>query len=70
MPPGTVLDTMGLHWAAWRRLAEEYVLQLSVHKLLSLAGELRGRGPACLVFSPDATDTCLHQASARRPGVA
>ncbi|KAL4424868.1 hypothetical protein ABPG77_002091 [Micractinium sp. CCAP 211/92] len=36
---GTVLDTMGLHWTAWRQLAKEYGFELSVQKLLSLAGK-------------------------------
>lgn len=52
--PGTVLDTMGLHWTAWRQLAKEYGFELSVQKLLSLAGELREQpaqrtpAPRCL----------------------
>ncbi|PSC69561.1 Fructose-1-phosphate phosphatase [Micractinium conductrix] len=36
---GTVLDTMAHHWAAWRQLSQEFGFELTVAKLLALAGK-------------------------------
>eukprot|EP00887_Chlorella_sp_A99_P001847 scaffold19.g1847.t1 len=36
---GTLLDTMSYHWHAWDRVAKAYGLELSVERLLSLAGK-------------------------------
>ena len=36
---GTVLDTMGHHWAAWDQTAQENGIKLSVEQLLGLAGK-------------------------------
>lgn len=36
---GTLLDTMPQHWVAWRQLAGEQRFEITVEKLLSLAGK-------------------------------
>ncbi len=70
--PGTVLDTMGLHWTAWRQLAKEYGFELSVQKLLSLAGELREllaqRTPIPGCFRPSKVPAWLPAAPVWHPG--